>query len=227
MNRISYHWLNWQRNAAREKTHEPALTQFLRAQLPERGSDWRQIQYLAIDLETTGLNPMAHEIASIGWVAIEGGAIKLRTARHELVRTKMGVGHSATIHHLTDTETEAGLSTKAMLNELLNACAGKIPLFHNASLDMGFLNNACLRCFNVPFITPFIDTLQLEKDKIVRQSAIVGPGSLRLHACRRRYGLPEAPVHNALDDALATAELFLAWASHRAGETQLPWDEAV
>lgn len=227
MNYISYHWLNWKRTAACNKGEVNALTQFLQHELPERGKSWDSVQYIAIDLESTGLNPVSHEIASIGWVCISQGVIKLNSAKHRLVRTQRGVGQSATIHHLTDTQVSEGLRIEQVLTELLADCAGKIPIFHNANLDMGFIHNACLRTFNNAFITPFIDTLQLEKEKLLAQTALIGPGSLRLHACRSRYGLPEAPAHNALEDALATAELFLAWANHRAGDQGFNWDEAI
>lgn len=227
MNYISYHWLNWQRNAACAKSREPALTRFLQAELPDRSLDWHKVKFIAIDLETTGLNPMAHEIASIGWVAIENGAIRLQSARHRLVKTRLGVGNSATIHNITDSQAAGGLTLQEALDELLLACAGRVPIFHNASLDMGFINNACLRYFDSQFITPFVDTLQLEKEKLLARSTTIGPASLRLHACRARYGLPESRAHNALDDALATAELFLAWASHRGGAESFAWSEAI
>ena len=45
-------------------------------------------------------------------------------------------------------------------------------------------------------------------------------GDLRLQACRDRYNLPPYPAHNALIDALATAELLVAHASHRSGRKE-------
>lgn len=227
MNYISYHWLNWKRNAACANAENNSLTRFLREDLPDWGSNWDEVDYIAIDLESTGLNPVSHEIASLGWVCIKRGAIKLNTARHLVVKTSQSVGQSATIHHLTDNQVNSGIKPEQALDQLLSACAGKIPIFHNATLDMGFLNNTCLRVYGTPFITPFVDTLQLEKDKLLSQTALIGPGALRLHACRARYGLPDAPAHNALEDALATAELYLAWAHHRAGTEGFMWDEAI
>lgn len=227
MNYISYHWLNWKRTAACNKAQLNPLTRFLQTELPERGQPWQAVKYIAIDLESTGLNPVSHEIASLGWVCIEDGRIRLNSAKHRIVKTQQSVGHSATIHHLTDSHVQEGMKPADALEELLCDCAGKIPIFHNANLDMGFINNACLRNYSNAFITPFIDTLQLEKDKLLAQTALIGPGSLRLHACRARYGLPDAPAHNALEDALATAELYLAWAIHRAGNEGFCWDEAI
>lgn len=40
------------------------------------------------------------------------------------------------------------------------------------------------------------------------------PISIRLADSRRRYGLPHYPPHNALVDALASAELLMAQVQH-------------
>ena len=42
---------------------------------------------------------------------------------------------------------------------------------------------------------------------------------------RKRYGLPQYKAHNALNDALATAELFLAMASEIKPEGKAPLKE--
>jgi len=64
---------------------------------------------------------------------------------------------------------------------------------------------------------PCVDTLQQEQALLQRRETPIKPGDLRLQACRDRYNLPPYPAHNALIDALATAELLVAHASHRAG----------
>jgi len=40
---------------------------------------------------------------------------------------------------------------------------------------------------------------------------------LQLGLCRDRYGLPHSHAHNALSDAIATAELLIAQASALSG----------
>ena len=42
-----------------------------------------------------------------------------------------------------------------------------------------------------------------------------------MQACRDRYSLPALPAHNALLDALATAELLIAHATQRAAGGKL------
>ena len=62
-----------------------------------------------------------------------------------------------------------------------------------------------------------MDTLLQEEFLLRRREQAIKSGDLRLHACRERYGLPTYQGHNALLDALATAELLVALAAHRSG----------
>ena len=66
-----------------------------------------------------------------------------------------------------------------------------------------------------PTTMPAVDTMLLEQVQLRRREQPIRTGDLRLQACRDRYNLPAYPAHNALMDALATAELLLAQAGHR------------
>jgi DNA polymerase-3 subunit epsilon len=46
-------------------------------------------------------------------------------------------------------------------------------------------------------------------------------GDLRLAKARGRYNLPRYPAHNALTDAIAAGELFLAQASKRVSKKRI------
>jgi DNA polymerase-3 subunit epsilon len=59
-------------------------------------------------------------------------------------------------------------------------------------------------------LLPVVDTLAIEKKKILQQQTHVTPDELRLAECHSRYNLHAYPAHNALIDALASAELLLA-----------------
>jgi DNA polymerase-3 subunit epsilon len=59
-----------------------------------------------------------------------------------------------------------------------------------------------------------------EEALLRRHGRIIEPGALRSQDCRSRYNLLHFHGHNALLDALATAELLIAMAAHRSvGET--------
>ena len=55
-----------------------------------------------------------------------------------------------------------------------------------------------------------LDTLHIEKKRLLNQSTEIKQGDLTLNACRRRYELPSYHCHHALTDAQAAAELLLA-----------------
>ena len=59
-----------------------------------------------------------------------------------------------------------------------------------------------------------IDTLEIAQRVFERRNHTIQPGDLRLFNLRPRYNLPQYRAHNALSDALATAELFLAMAEN-------------
>jgi DNA polymerase-3 subunit epsilon len=190
--------------------------------LPSTGSDWRQVSFLVCDAEMSSLDPSDGELLSLGWVAVDDGGIALDSARHHLIQAQGSVGQSATIHQLRDCELIEGVSLEAVMMHFLEAALGRVLVFHNAFLDMAFLNRASRQLYRAPLLLPTVDTLALEERLLRRREQAIQAGDLRLQACRDRYGLPAYPAHNALVDALATAELLLAHARHRAGARSLP-----
>lgn len=199
-----------------------ALHTLWQSPLPSPSADWREGSFLVCDAEMSSLEVADGELLSLGWVCVDQGSIALDSARHILINADQTVGQSATIHHLRDCELSDGVSSREALLELLAAAQGKWLVFHNATLDMAFLNRLTQQHFGAPLLVPIVDTLQLEHARLKRQDQPIKPGDLRLSACRARYNLPPYPAHNALLDALATAELLIAQAKHRAGKGDLP-----
>jgi DNA polymerase-3 subunit epsilon len=176
---------------------------------------------LSVDLELTGLDPQAAEIVSIGWTAIEGGRIRLGSNRHILIRSARGVGHSATIHELRDQDVAMGIAEEEALTELFDRAAGHLMLFHHAGLDVPCLRRACGSWAHCEPPLPALDTLRWEAERLSRRGVSPRDGALRLGALRAQYHLPEHTLHDALGDAVATAELFLAMAAHAQPEGKL------
>jgi DNA polymerase-3 subunit epsilon len=174
------------------------------------------VDYLAVDLETTGLDVKRDHILSVGYVALRGNRIDLATARHRLVYTTRAIPEaSAIIHQITDDEAAGGERLKSVLADLLVALTGKVMIAHHAAVERGFLAGACERVFGAGLLMPIIDTQALARRGFERRHVGFRGSDLRLHALGERYNLPRYAAHNALSDALAAAELFLAQAAHR------------
>lgn len=187
------------------------LRDYYEVPFPEKRSDWRQVDYLALDFETTGLDEKKDEILSFGYTTINGYCMRLADATHMLTRPKGEIpGGSAVIHGIMDDEAAEAEELEDVLPILLNALAGKVMLAHFASIEYNFLSNACKRLYGFPFIGPVVDTLSTEAQILRDRDIPIQSGDLRLANARARYGLPRYRAHNALVDAIAAGELFLA-----------------
>lgn len=191
--------------------------------LPALSTPWREAELLAVDFETSGLDTRNDHILSMGWVRISQARIRMDSARHVLVRTDIdnldGVGQSAVVHGLTDTDVAAGIAPCEAVRQLLGELEGRVLVSHGAPIELNFLAAASRRCFGLPPTLRYIDTLALERR--IRRNEVDPKGYLRLHACRERYGLPTYRAHNAAIDALACAELLLAQAGRIGDEAGL------
>lgn len=189
--------------------------------LPKKNQNWQSAKFLVCDAEMSSLDVGNGELLSVGWVEINNGCINLNSAKHYLLKNKNLVGDSATIHHLRDCEFEQAFEPTKVLELFLQACNDRVLVFHNAQLDLAYINQVCRQQFGAPLLMPTVDTLLQEQALLTRHDTPIKTDDLRLQNCRSRYNLPDYPAHNALVDALATAELLLAHADKRAGNGKL------
>ncbi|MFO7763223.1 MAG: 3'-5' exonuclease [Wenzhouxiangellaceae bacterium] len=170
---------------------------------------------LAVDLEMTGLDASHDDIVSIGWVPIERGAIDMAGAGEIGVRPGpvRSVGESATIHGIRDCDRTGGQTVHAALQVLLQALDGRVAVFHHAPLDTAFLDRAMRRELGFGWRTPWIDTLDWFRRRRLERDHETLAGSTRLEAVREHFGLDARSAHNALDDAIACAEIALVLAA--------------
>lgn len=186
------------------------LHDYLSQPLPDPGTDVAELRLLAMDLETTGLHPRHDSVLSIGFVPIDGLSIDLSGARRFVINAGVEVGQSATIHGLTDDRIADGQRLDEVLPEVLEALSGRVLLAHYTDIEERFISAACERVYGSRMPVARIDTLELHRRLIVGWGESPMRLSLRLWNARTRYGLPVYRAHEALVDALACAELYLA-----------------
>lgn len=204
------------RRAARDAP-PGAIRDYLSTPEPEVGTGRAGLSLLAIDLETTGLDPRRDHILSVGFVPVDGAEVVLAGARHLVVRSDRQVGHSATIHALTDDMVAGGVPLESAMELTLVALAGRVLLAHHAVVETGFLQAATRALWGAALPVTVVDTLALQQRVVRRTGEEPREGSLRLWAARDHFGLPRYRAHNALVDALACAELYLAQSDRLAG----------
>lgn len=209
-------WVPWfgleaRRRRLLPKTTPGPLQDYYKQAFIGRSTRIDEIVFAVLDFETTGLDFAKDHIVSIGMVEIKALGIPLNSAWHQIVATPHDIPQrSAIIHQITDDMVAQGIALEEAMRTVLQRLQGKVLVAHSSAVELGFLNKICQSLYQQVFLIPTIDTLYLAKRQMQRQHEVVKSGSLRLFNLRKKYGLPSYKAHNALSDALATAELFLA-----------------
>ena len=222
-------WVRYMASRARDAPLS-LLSGFFAAGLPGGDRPIGEVPLVALDIETTGLDPDRDSVVSIGLVPFDTRRIFLAGRRHWLVHPEGGLSsRSVTLHHITHADIEDAPEFRAILPELLECMSGRIAVVHYRSIERSFLDAAVSGCLNEAFAFPTIDTMEIEARRhrfglLARWQRWLGrpPVSIRLQDSRARYNLPYYRAHHALVDALATAELFQAQlATHFRADTPL------
>ena len=192
----------------------PLQRRLLQQPMPAGGTRVADLELVVLDFETTGLDAQRDHVIAAGWVQVRGDKILMASAREVRVRSGNpdGVGQSAVIHGILDSDLDDADSVDAMVEHLLPELAGRAIVAHAVTIERSFLAALLRRLGGVPMPNPFIDTMALERRLIEGAGGNVRElhGDLTLDACRTRRGLPDHQQHSAGADALATAELLLA-----------------
>jgi DNA polymerase-3 subunit epsilon len=203
----------------------PLQQALLQRALPSSAARVAESELVSLDFETTGLDAQRDHVIAAGWVMIRCGRIVMATARELRVRSggAGGVGQSAVIHGILDSDLDDAGSIESMLEQLLPELAGRVIVAHGASIERGFLAALLRRLGGVPMPNPFIDTMALERRLLegAGGQAREQHGDLTLDTCRTRHGLPEHQRHAAGADAVACAELLLAQVARLGGASQI------
>ncbi len=178
---------------------------------------WDEVLYVALDLETSGLDPRGDEILSLAMVPIRDGVIRCGERFASLVRPADPAGLSQEglrAHHLLPADLAAAPPLAELLPEVERQLRAGVLVLHHAPLDLGFLRQAW-RASGRRWPRPrpqVVDTVVLLRRLEIRQRLLAphpAPLAASLPAARAALGLPAYPNHDALIDAVATAELFL------------------
>jgi DNA polymerase-3 subunit epsilon len=183
------------------------------ARPPAGSTPWRSARYCAVDLELTGLDPRRHEIVSFGAVPLADGRVQLGGAISGPVRPRGGVDEEAIrVHGLRPADLLDAPRLETALEPLLGPLAGAVAVAHFADVEREFLGRA-LKQMTVRMRNPFVDTAVLGALWLSERDDIP-PRKLPLGELAEALGLPSHRPHHALGDALTTAQVFLALATH-------------
>jgi DNA polymerase III subunit alpha, Gram-positive type len=161
----------------------------------------RELSFVVLDFETTGLSPRRAEV-------IEAGAVHVDYARpgrtfEVLCRPHRPIPAGATsVHGITDDDVRHCLPFRDHVADLIDFLGDRVLVAHHARFDTGFLRIAALRAGLPAPGNPVLCTVRLSR-RLFPELA-----GHDLESLCRHHGIPRAARHRAAEDARATAVLL-------------------
>ncbi len=200
-----------------ERSETPAFVQRYLKQaedLRRLNTPIRNLRFVVLDTETTGLNIHNDYLLSIGAVVVQGGEIRLGESLEILFSYEDERPMKGTeIHGLTLSDLKNGSSPTKALGECLDFLGSDVLVGQHIGFDAAMIEQA-VRSYHLPeffLYNPRVDTATLayKAEHPGWRAEMLQQSQYNLDALCERYHIPVIDRHTAWGDALATAELFL------------------
>lgn len=187
-----------------------------------RDSEWRFLvdapppgEWVALDCETTGLNPRSDEIIAIGAVRIVGNRVLTSERMDLLVRPEHGVSaESIRVHRLREQDVQDGVPAEEAMRRLLHFIGARPLVGYYLEFDVAMINRTLKRTLGLTLPQEKIEVSRLYYDHVFQQ---LPPHKqqentdidLRFATIMDALGLPTREAHDALNDAVMAALAFI------------------
>jgi len=168
-------------------------------------TDFNHTRFVVVDVETTGLNLITDTLISIGAVALVNGRIALGESFSVVLKQQESSGkENILVHGISSTEQREGVDpVEAMLAFLEFLGNSRLVAFH-VQFDETMIRRALRQYLGFAFRHPWLDLAYVMPalNRSLMDSHHVLDDWIGL------YNIHIETRHNALADALATAQLF-------------------
>ncbi|EWS70010.1 DNA polymerase III subunit epsilon [Vibrio vulnificus] len=166
-------------------------------------------EYVSLDCETTSLDPNRAELVTIAATKIIDNRIITSKPFEVRLRAPQSLDSgSVKIHKIRHQDLVDGLSEKEALLKLIDFIGNRPLVGYHIRYDKKILDLACLRHLGFPLANPLVEVSQIYHDKLEKYL----PNAyfdLSLDAICKHLDLPIQDKHDALQDAIAAALVFV------------------
>jgi DNA polymerase-3 subunit epsilon len=195
----------WRRGPALDAALEARLAAWRALERgPEAGLAAQRL--VVVDVESSGLDPYRDRLISIGAVAVQGGVVRLAEAFSVTLRQdRPSDAGNILVHHIGGTAQMGGREPASALMDFLEL-AGKAPLVgFNADFDRVLIERASRAALGTAPDNAWLDLAALAPAIFPERAS----GARTLDDWLRIFEIGNYDRHNALADAVATAQLLL------------------
>lgn len=165
--------------------------------------DAAAVRWVVVDCETTGLDPASDRLLSVGAIAVRAGRIVLEEHFSAMLRQDIPAeGANVLVHGIGDDRRRAGQVPAEALGAFARFMHEGVAVGHHAAFDAAVLKRE-MRRVGLAAPPAWLDTAQLAS------ALFPGRAHKSLDEWLGEFGIAAAGRHDALGDALATAELLL------------------
>ncbi|MBK1657052.1 3'-5' exonuclease [Paracraurococcus ruber] len=183
---------------------------------------------VALDCETTGLDPRKDDILAIAAVRIRGNRI-LTSERFEAIvkpEETEASADSIKVHRILKRDVADALPMRRVLPDLLRFIGGRPLVGYYIAFDVRMLDKYAMDLIEVKLPNPQIEVSSLYYD---RKYGNAPPGTafdLRFDSLLKDLGIPPLAAHDALNDAVMAAMAWLALRDLQARGVRIPRERA-
>lgn len=170
----------------------------------------RDLDFIVIDTETTGLDTKSDYIVSYGSVAVKGYAIKVNSAKEYYLPPMQQKKEAIKIHGIINATEYTSLAD--FIRNVLTEIGSSVLVAHHAGFDVAMLEKAGAAVGLKKLKNPILDTANLAirlELGFHHMPGQVNNGEYSLDRLCARYGIPIEDRHTAAGDAFLTAQLLL------------------
>ncbi len=192
---------NFKKNANRKKLKDSAF-EFL-------FEDDKSGEYVVFDTETTGLNPKVDEILSIGAVKIKDNKVLTSQTFEVFLQNEKEISStSIKIHGIRPFDLKDAKTTKEGIVEFLNFIGSRPLIGYYLEFDVSMINRYTKPLLGITLPNKMIEVSEIYFDKTI---SLIPQGNidLRFDTILRNCSIPNMGVHNAVNDAIMTAMIYL------------------
>lgn len=166
-------------------------------------------EYVVFDTETTGLNPKKDDIVSIGAVKIKDNKILTSQTFEVFIKNSCEMSSkSIEIHRLRPVDLQNAKTTEVAIREFLDFIGSRPLVGYYLEFDVSMINKYIKPMLGITLPNKKIEVSEIYFDQTI---CLIPQGNidLRFDTILKNCGVPNMGAHNAVNDAIMTAMIFL------------------
>ncbi len=166
-------------------------------------------EYVCLDCETSGLNSKKDEILSIGAVHIKDNKILMRKTFNIFLKPSKNINvESIKIHHIRPVDLENGIDAQEAIYQLLDFIGSRPIVGYYIKFDVAIISRYTKEFIGIKLPNKTIEVSSMYY-KTIRKRSDYQFVDLRFDTILKKLDIPILGKHDALNDALMTAMIFL------------------